>query len=471
MKINSSFLSALMSVGGGSLVLTLGRTVTVLIATRFIEVSELGVYFILIAAAGVMTSLAGCGTNISLVKYAVEEENHRNKITLIISSILFFMVSLFVVVGFSLLINAQMRYVEMKPEYILLFLSFALFFYLNFALQGLKKFSSISIANSINGITKIALTALLIGYMGFGFTGLVWSIVISNLLGVLVQLKAITQRVILNDVLIYNHKKIKDILRFSAPIYINQLYSNLYDRGYTILIAFMLDPVAVAYYGVATMVPQFINQLRQVFNGVYFPKICEILNVNNTDKAKQLLVFSISLIFVTIAISSIMFYMFDELIIKLLFSIDYLTVSLAIFILLSRSALAFCSAIMGFTLVALGKNSVPLKINIFITTVSFALSYFTIPEYGYMAVVYVAFISSIMGFSLNAICLHYSGFPLVLNSSMWLSIAVFVMLVIAIATNAATLTPYLIVAFMLLAIYSLYKSNVYKALRGSFNYV
>lgn len=471
MKINSSFLSSLISVGGSSLLLNIARSIMILIATRYVSTDELGVYFILIAAAGIITTVAGFGTNTSLVKHAVEEESYQEKISIVTSCLLFFGGMLLVVICFALVLNNYIGYVEIHDGYIVLCLSYALFFYLNYALQGLKNFSAISYSNLVNAATKVVLVVLLVVVLKLGFNGLIWSIIASNLLGSAMQLLMIYRRQNIFKSFKYNKIAVKRIVRFGVPIYINQIYSNLYDRGYTILIAVMLDPVAVAYYGIATMIPAFINQLRQVFSDVYFPKFCELQKQERYDESRKLLSLSISVIFVIVSFGAILFYIFDEQLISVLFSEKYIAVNTAIFILLSRSAISFCSAVMGYTLIGLGKNTIPLRINLFITTFSFVTSYFVIPDYGYMGVVYVAFISSIMGFCLNAYSLYLVRKTLELTAYIWVTLLLLTVLVFATAIGLTEYMNYGLACFIGISLYALNESGAYKALKGSISNV
>lgn len=467
MIVKSDFLKALFSVGGGSLILNLGRIVTVLISTRFIDAEKLGIYFILIAAAGVIASVAACGTNVSLVKYVVEEESSRKKYSIVVSSILFFCGALLAVTGFSVLLNRELDFMQVQPSYIYLGLSFGLFFYLNSALQGLKKFRAISVASSANGISKVIASIVFIAMMGLGFEGLVWTIIISNIIGVYVQISSLFRGKNNSGIAVDVHYLWR-IIKFSFPIYLNQLYSNFYDRGYMILIAAMLDPVAVAYYGVAKMIPSFIDQVYQVYNSVYFPKLCALLKDEDEKRASLLLSVSIVLAFTVIAFGSIIFYLFQELIISIVFSSEYTVVALAAFILLARSALTFCAATMGFSLVALGNNTAPLKINLFITTLSFAASYLVIPYFGYMGVIYVAFTSAVLGLGINYLYLRHVRFPVQFKSTLWAAFWLFNIMVLLAALNLAS--PALLVAavFTIVSVYSIHHSGVYRVIKGLF---
>jgi len=467
MIVKSDFLKSLFSVGGGSLILNFGRIVTVLISTRFIDAEKLGIYFILIAAAGIIASVAACGTNVSLVKYVVEEESSHKKYSIVVSSILFFCGALLAVTGFSVLLNNELGFIHVQLSYILLGLSFGLFFYLNSALQGLKKFSAISIASSANGVSKIIASIVFIAMMGLGFEGLVWTIIVSNIIGVCFQVSSLLRGGDISGVSI-DVNYLWRIIKFSFPIYLNQLYSNFYDRGYMILIAAMLDPVAVAYYGVAKMIPSFIDQIHQVYNSVYFPKLCALLKDKDEKRAGLLLSVSIVLAFTIIAFGAIIFYLFQAPIISIVFSSEYAAVALAAFILLARSALTFCAATMGFSLVAMGNNTAPLKINLFITTLSFAASYIVIPYFGYMGVIYVAFTSAVLGLGINYLYLRHVRFPVQFKSSLWAAFWLFNVMVLLAVFNLTS--PALLVAtvFTLVSVYSIYHSGVYQVIKGLF---
>ena len=437
MILKSDFVKSLLSVGGGALVLNLGRFVVVLISVRYIKPYDLGIYFLIMAAVGIITSVAGFGTNVSLVKFIVEEENNNKKISLATVTIVFFLISLLTVIAILTIFNSAFNLFEIRLSYVYLCVSFALFFYLNYILQGLKKFKAISIANSINGISKICIAFVFIVIMEIGFEGLIWTIIISNIAGVFLQTYNIYNGVSVNSAFSFEKRGLIKILKFSMPIYFNQIYSNLYDRGYTILIAALLNPTAVAYYNIATRIPAFVDQLRQVYNAVYFPQVIELLK-ENREKAKKLLSISVSLSFITIALGSLAFYLFKNQIVIIIFSQEYKTVSLAAFIMLARCSLSFCGPIMGFSLVALGHNSAPLRINLITTSISFLASFFVIPYLGYMGVVYVAFACSILGFIFNYFYLQYVGFSPELNSSAWIAFGSFILLIVLLIVKTSS---------------------------------
>ncbi len=451
MILKSEFLKSLANVGGGSLFLSLGRFITIVIATRFVGTSNLGIYFLVVASAGIITSIAGFGTNVAIVKFIAEEEDVKNKILFSSVTILFFLVCLLSVIVVTIFINSVTSFVEIKLMHIWVCISYAVFFYLNYPLQGFKKFKSISLANTLNGALKIVLALTLVAFFKFGFEGLLWTVILSNTIAVLFQLHSLYNGFKITELSFSQFNFLRNLLKFSLPIYLNQIYSNFYDRGYTLLIAAMLNPAAVAYYNIAIKFSAFIDQLRQIFNSVYFPKLVELLKTHK-EKAEKLLKISITIIFISLSFGAFVFFITRNQVITFLFSTEYKTVSLAAFIMVSRCVFSFCSAVMGFSLVAHGHNSAPLKINVIITSFSFITSYLCIPYYGYMGVVYIAFFCAILSFLFNYFYLNYANFFLRLGSSGW---GCFIGFILVVIMAIFRLYPFMYLSFLIFLAFSI----------------
>ncbi len=456
MIVRSNFIKSLLSVGGGHLSLTASKFITIVIATRCVSIKEMGVYFLVMATSGVITDIAGCGTNVALVKYLAEEEDEKIRQSNVFVTTLFFFLNLTTVIIICIIVNNIWGFIKFEPLYVLFCGSVAVFTYLNFPLQGFKKFKKIAIANFLNGIVKIVSALILMIYLDKGFIGLLWTITISNLIGILFQIYSLDMKLWVQKISFSHLTFLSQLLKFSLPIYINQLYSNLYDRGYTFLIAALLNPTSVAYFNIATRLSVFIDQLRRVYNSVYFPKIVELVKYRK-NKAEKLLQISIEIIFISIAIGSFLFFTFKNQIIILVFSSEYQSASTAAFIMIARCAFSFCSVVMGFTLVGSGYNIAPLIINIIVTSLSFIASYFCIPYYGYQGVVYIAFICSIIGFIFNYYYLRYVGLKLRFNILNWGYIMSFIAIVFSVTVQHYLIAACLLLLFIVFAVISLYR--------------
>lgn len=408
MVTKSNFLKALLSIGAGAVFISISRFISVLIAVRYLTINEMGLYFLVIISISILATIASFGTNISLVKFIAEETDDRQKIHTIFTTLNAYLLSLIFFLTIFLIINSYWSLLRINMWYVFLFLSLSIFNQLNIVFQGLKQFRLIAISNGINGLAKIVFVFFMLVLYEKGFIGLIIALSLSNLLSLLFQLYLLYHKHRLIDILNFDGRLLKGILAFSFPIYLNQLYSILYSKGYSILLAVMLSPAAVAYFNIATRIPNIIEQMRQAYITVFFPTILDLIK-DKFEKAKDLLHVSIVLGFVVVIVGSGVFFPFQKEIMALIFSVKYEVCSLAAFIMLVRCVFTFCNPIMGHTLIALGQNKAPLYINFAVTTIAFGTTYILIPLLGYMAAVYVSLIASSIGFFLNWLYLRFSG--------------------------------------------------------------
>ncbi len=458
MNRKTTFFSALLSVGAGAVLINISRLISVVIATRYLSVNEMGLYFLVMISISVISAFASFGTNISLVKFINEKETDSMKNKTLFTGLNAYILSLILTLALSLIINYFWPIIQIRSWYIFLFLTFSIFNHMNVVFQGLKQFRLISISNSTNALSKFIFVVLFLMVLKKGFSGLLMALVFSNFLALIFQMYALYSRHSFKEVLGFDTSILKEILVFSGPIYLNQLYSILYSKGYSFLLAFMLNPSAVAYFNIATRIPNGIEQLRQIYLTVFFPTILDLIK-NKFGKAMDLLHVSITAAMVGVMAVSAIFFPFREEIMAVIFSEKFVACSLAAFLMLFRCIFTSCNPIMGQTLIALGKNKAPLYINFLVTTVSFPMTYFLIPSMGYMAAVYVSLAASVSGFFLNWLYLKKSGMAIGIWLHFFILIIVFIVYIGSVlhkniflmsASSAVLASVILIFAFQLI---------------------
>jgi len=408
MSIKTDFLKGLLSIGAGNIVLNLSGILVVLLATRFISTEELGVYFLVIASAGILSSIAGMGIKVSLIKHVSESGDVMDKARLISSVALFYMSSLFIVAAIAVLSNCLLNYMQVRFSYILLFFSLAMFEHCNTILQSLKEFKGIAINNTINGICKVVTFSVLVVGFRLGFTGLLYTAILSSSLPILFQAFRLRSKFQLEDLLHMDTAHVFSVLKFGFPLYLNDLYANFYDRGYTILIAAFLSPTAVAYFNISTRISALVDNMRGVYGSVYLPTVLSLLKTRQS-RVIELLRLSITMACLIILSSTFLLFLFKDRIMTILFTDKYIIASTAAVIMLAKSAPSFSGNLMGQTIVALGYNKTPFRINILVTSITFFGSYFLIPKMGFMGAVYMAISGDLLGFFLNWLFLKSKG--------------------------------------------------------------
>lgn len=445
-----TFFRALMSIGGGSLVYNISRIVVIIVVARPLDVYDIGKYFIIVAITGVLFSIASFGTNITIVKSVAEEEDLDRKKKILFTSINFYLLSLTIIVALGWLINIAADYEELEPIHILFIISAALFQYLAYALQSIKKYKELSFSYVVSGVLYLSLAFLLVVILEYGIDGFFLSVALANLIPALFQYAVTIRETSLKYVLCLDRHILSSLLKFSFPLYLNQLYTNLYDRGYTLLLAYLLNPAAVAYYSIATRIPIAIEEVRKVYLSVFYPTIITTIK-ENTETALRYISTSVHLFYVLILLVSAVFLMVKVEVTTFVFGEKYAMISMAIFLLVARSAFTFCGPILGMSIIAFGHNKVPLYINFLVTTTTFTASYFLIPVYGYMAVVYIAVSGSMAGFLMNYMFLKIKY----KNLNLRYILVMFAMFILYVFTHLSAYTGQMVVFATALLIFSI----------------
>jgi len=404
--VERNFLKSLSSVGGGAIAVSLGRFLCVIIATKYIPPEKLGLYFLLMAMIQIFSTVASFGTNTTIVKFLAEENDVEEKEKIIFSAVNMQLCALVATAGMAVICNSFLSYLNIRPSYLMLFISLSLFTYLNAVLQGLSYFKIISVVNALSGALKVVFVAIFVAYFQFGLEGLVVSLILSNIIPIGLQLYILYKNSSPSKYIIFDKAILKKMLTFSYPLYLNNLFSIAFNKGYTLIIALLLSPTAVAYYSIAERIPDLLNQARQVYATVFFPEIVTLLN-KDPEKAKHLLKLTIELSFVLLTAVSFIFFIGGEGIIGLVFSEDYKKIAYAVALLLLAKPFLFSGSFIGQTLVALGQNKAPFRINIGISVLIIGLCFYYLPRYGYMAAIYVTLFTSFIGYAANSAYLRY----------------------------------------------------------------
>ena len=377
--------------------------VSSILLARFLPEKELGTFFLLMTVWMFLQMLGNLGLEATLVKYISSTHgDNKNQIfitlltlrtfSLIIVSVLYYLISrLFVIINSD--INQYTFFI------LAIFTLDSLRNYFNAELQGAKKFKDLILVQLTQASSKIIL--YVIGAIGgyLGITYLLYAEIIGIIFSFLVQqyLTSIAFRLTFK----IKYDEIKEILRFSLPLYLNNLLSVFSNRTNSIIIATFSNVINVAYYEVGRKIPDGLSRLTNSLTMVYYPYVSELLAEGKTENAKTLLeryIASISLFGAPIILS--VFFLRDEIMLSF-FSSKYLSSSLALFSFTLSFYFGLVSTILGYTFVAANKPVLSFKINLFRTILSLTMSIISIPILGFMGAVYSILFSSIIGWTIS----------------------------------------------------------------------
>jgi O-antigen/teichoic acid export membrane protein len=162
----------------------------------------------------------------------------------------------------------------------------------------------------------------------------------------------------------------------------------IHDRGSVFLIGAFLNPISVAAFEIARKIPDGFMRLFDSFIVVYFPGLSSLFAKGNREDAKRLMNNSLVLLSAGIIFLVLLAYLFANEIVLLLFSKEYIEVSMAFVLLMLNSWLRAIANTLGYSLVSAGYSSAPVKANIVAVTVNIVSGIFLIRMFGYIGAIY-----------------------------------------------------------------------------------
>ncbi len=151
---------------------------------------------------------------------------------------------------------------------------------------------------------------------------------------------------------------------------------------------FFLHPASVAAFEVALKIPDGFMRLFSSLIVVYFPSLSSLFAKGNRDDAHRMMNSFLVLLSTGIVFLVLVAFLFANEIVLASFSREYLEVSLAFAFLMLNFYLRAISNILGYSLVAAGNSSAPVKANIAASTVNIVGSLIMIRMFGYIGAVY-----------------------------------------------------------------------------------
>ncbi|MDP4117129.1 MAG: oligosaccharide flippase family protein [Bacteroidota bacterium] len=364
---------------------------SIMLLTRNIGKSDLGIYVLLLAMVNFFNILSSWGLNITLVKFISSVDKQQNKaalrailnlrvVLLVILTVLFYFFSDLILPLFSL---KKETFVFWIP---LLFITASykdLFFNV---LQGLNEYKKYSIVQVISAAFRVVVIILFLYLNNLTLANLIYIEVFTSLVSVGVQLMIVPFRKLID----YKPTKetYKDIVKFSTPIHFNNILTFAYDRVSILFLGALLNPLSVAMYDIANKIPEALQRMFVSFMIVYFPNSSKLFSAGSKKDALYLMNKSINFFSVSIAILTFIAFTFSQTIVVLLFSSAYIKTAPAFAILMLNFYLRIMSNIKGYTIVSAGNSSVSVKVNIVSSIVNIGLAYVLIPKYGFMGAVY-----------------------------------------------------------------------------------
>ena len=380
-----------------------------MILTRVVSKDELGLYLLIMVIVNMFNLLGGLGVRITMVKFIASEKiEERQDVLLpvlllraigaIIFSIIFIITAKFILHYFDERIYQYTLYLLG----IFILASFRDLFYS--LMQGLYQFKQYSIVNVVSSVFRVVLVLIFISLTKL-------DIKILLIIEILATLQPLIHQVFVIPFSKYIKVKptpdtYKRIIKFSIPLYLNNLLVFLNGQAHVFIIGLYLNPASIANFSVASKVPVALIKIFRSFIVVYFPNLAKLFSAGDKKTALNLIEKSLGVFSILTTIMVIFAFFFRNELTVLLFSSKYEEISLAFALLILRFFVRGISALIGYSFVPAGYPSVPTKINSIASFISICLSFLMVPVYGYMGAVYALLILNIISSALYILASH-----------------------------------------------------------------
>lgn len=368
---------------------------SIMLLTRNIGKSELGIYVLLLALVNFFNILSSWGLNITLVKFISSVDKLQNEAALRAILNLRILLLVILTVIFYLFPNEILPLFSLKKETFVFWIPI-LFIITSYkdlffnVLQGLNEYKKYAVVQIISAAFRVLVIIIFMFMNNLTLPVLVYIEVFTSLVAVGVQLMIVPFKRLID------YKPVKDtyrdIIKFSTPIHFNNILTFVYDRVSILFLGALLNPLSVALYDIASKIPEALQRIFMSFMIVYFPNSSKLFSSGAKKDALFLMNKSLNFFSVTITFITFFAFLFSQEIVVLLFSSAYKQTAPAFALLMFNFYLRIMSNIKGYTIVSAGNSSVSVKVNIVSSALNIAMSYILIPKYGFMGAVYAVLI-------------------------------------------------------------------------------
>ena len=396
----------------GSAFSSIGTLVTIIVHFLSIKVmsamshTDFGTHAYIVVISHGFQILSGLGLNLTLVKnLSGSFENINRKV---VSGIFFARISQIALISAVVYAVGHMFLPRWTDEGITPFIIYIPIIFslgsvrellLNM-LQGLQQFNKYAYINIFSALTRLGSILFFFYTDQLTVANMIWVEIITYGLSLLILIvNAPLTRLFTFNV---DKEAFRTIFSFGLPLYANDILTYIYNRVNVLLVGGLLTLESVAYYDMSGKIPDGFGRLFTSLIVVFFPSISELINENRHGEAQKfmnrgLVLGSTCLSFVALGI-----FLFRDEVMLLLANETYLEASFALALMMINFNLNSIARMMGYTIVAAGHTTVPVKINLVSSAVNIIGCLILIPRYGYVGAIY-----SLIGMNVVSQILNY----------------------------------------------------------------
>ena len=177
-------------------------------------------------------------------------------------------------------------------------------------------------------------------------------------------------------------ESMRGMLRFSAPLWVNQLLTFFYQRFDTVLVSALLGLAPAAVFEMVKRLPMMMTRVLGAGLTPYLPHVTRLTAAEDHAGAARLVERAARITACAGYGAALLVIVMREPAVLVLFSSEYLSGSDTLPLLLASAVIALQTGVMGQTLIALGRNTAVTLINTGMVAAGLALNAALIPHFG-----------------------------------------------------------------------------------------
>jgi O-antigen/teichoic acid export membrane protein len=369
------------------------------LAARLVSTDAYGVYVLIVAVVNFVMMVVDLGSKTAVTQLIARGDAPSR--SALVNTALLFRLGLVGVVGLIIWLPRDLLplvepgyvlrpYVDQLPAMILV----ASFDQLLFGmLQGFQAYRSLAIAQTLRSVLRLALTAVFLGPLALGISGLVYSWTLSFGISALYQYFALP----VGKNLRFARASLNELIRFGAPLQMSGFLWFVFTRIQTFVLGAFGGPSAVALFAVASRIPEAAQQVAESYMAVYFPKMTALLASGRHAQARMMFEASLRLVSFGAALLALGCVSLSTEITEFIFSSRYAVSAPAFAVLMVALHMVLVVNLMGYTLTSAGHPRRSLVVDVIRTSVVLGASLALVAPFGFLGAACARLLSSYSG--------------------------------------------------------------------------
>ena len=399
----NAFLKRVTYTSAGTLLANALNFFTVILIVQYTNGHVFGSYVFILTLVHGMRVLGGLGLDLTMVHFLSGEYVQNREESL--GSILFLrLLSACLTILLFLLLGRY--FLAWTGEGSMILLLIPLLFFLTsfkelsyYILQGLELFGAYAIMQGLFALTKCICTVFAVITLELNLEALLWLEIVILIITFVYILYFLPFGQI--NSLFLSQKMYRHALSFGFPLYLNNILTFIYSRIHIFIIAGLLHSAGIAFFEVANKIPESCSRMFHAFIAVYFPHLSGLYKADHHREAQDFINHSLVLIASCGMVAALIAFLFREQIMVLFFSADYLASAKSFAILMINFQIMAVSYTMGYTLVAAGYSTIPVKVNLISSAVSITANYFLVGRIGFEGATFALLLMNITAQIMN----------------------------------------------------------------------